>query len=130
METTRQRILLVEDEDQQREALSMVFESMGYEISGYESAELALTALAADVSPDIIITDVKLGGMDGVSFFEQVHADGTYRKIPFIFITGYNDPAAINRLKNLGATAYVTKPYDLESLLVLVRNALGVQTPI
>lgn len=124
MENRKQIILLIEDEHEQREALCMLFESIGYELHAKESAEEGLVLLESSL-PDIIVTDVKLGGLDGISFFEQIRADDRYQKIPFIFITGYNDPVAIARVNSLGANGYITKPYELETLLEMVRTTLA-----
>ncbi len=118
-------ILLIEDEHQQRESLVGMFESEGYDTVGVESAETALEQIARRL-PDLIITDVKLTGMDGFTFFDAVREDPRWNAIPFIFITGYNDPAAIEHVKRLGALGYVTKPYDLENLISLVKRSLPV----
>ena len=114
-------ILLVEDEDQQREVLEMVFESHGYAIRSASSAEEAILQLNKSV-PDLIVSDVKLPGMDGFTLFEHVRSDAQSRDIPFVFITGYNDPKAIARVKSLGSVSYVTKPYDMETLVDAVKR--------
>jgi CheY-like chemotaxis protein len=114
-------ILLIEDEAQQREVLQMMFESEGFPVTTVDSAEKALEFLQGAV-PQLIVTDVKLGGVDGISMFEQLRQDTKFLNVPFIFITGYNDPVAIERVKRFGSAEYVTKPYDLGDLLALVRH--------
>ena len=114
-------ILLIEDEAQQREVLQMMFESEGFQVSTADSAEQAMEYLRETV-PQLIVTDVKLGGIDGISMFEQLRKDARFLAIPFIFITGYNDPVAIERVKSFGSAEYVTKPYDLDDLLTRVKN--------
>jgi len=114
-------ILLIEDEAQQREVLQMMFESEGFQVSTADSAEQAMEYLRETV-PQLIVTDVKLGGVDGISMFEQLRKDARFLAIPFIFITGYNDPVAIERVKSFGSAEYVTKPYDLDDLLTRVKN--------
>jgi DNA-binding response OmpR family regulator len=114
-------ILLVEDEAQQRDVLAMMFESEGYTVTGVSSAEEALSHLGTTV-PHLVITDVKLGGMDGISMFEQSRREPRLAGVPFIFITGYNDPEAIERVTMLGSADYITKPYELETLLARVRK--------
>lgn len=120
---TMTTILLIEDETQQREVLQMMFEAEGFEVVGAESAEEALAYLRTS-TPQMIVTDVKLGGVDGISMFEQLRQDPRFLNVPFIFITGYNDPAAIERVKSFGSADYLTKPYDLEALLERVRKQL------
>lgn len=116
-------ILLVEDEPQQREALAMLFEAEGYNVLAAETAEKGLEFLQQTV-PHMVVTDVKLPEMDGFTFFDQVRSIPALKDVPFVFITGYNDPAAIEEIKKLGAVEYITKPYDLESLLLMVKNNL------
>src|SRR3972149_7051405 len=89
-------LLIVEDEPQQRDTLDMLFTSEGYSVRSTDSAEKALEMLTAS-RPDLVVTNVKLLGMDGFSFFEAVRGRGGARPIPFIFMTAYNDPAAIER---------------------------------
>ncbi len=120
---TSQTILLVEDEAQQREVLASVLEAEGYTVVSAESAEAAIQHIGK-VEPQLIVTDVKMGEMDGFSFFNHVRSLPKYSQSPFIFITGYNDPEAIDRVKQLGAAAYVTKPYELDTLLSLVKEVL------
>jgi two-component system response regulator GlrR len=116
-------ILLVEDEIQQREILQMMFESEGFEVTSTSSAEEALAHLRTAV-PQLIVSDVKLGGVDGISMFEELRKDARLAGVPFIFITGYNDPVAIERVRSFGSADYVTKPYDLDALLERVRKQL------
>src|SRR5437879_3836303 len=117
-------ILIVEDEHQQREVLSYVFEGEGFGVVGAESAEEGLEHIDR-LKPDMIVTDVKLTGMDGFTFFDRVRTHPTCSEVPFVFITGYNDRRAIERVKTLGASGYVTKPYELEDLVTLVKSILS-----
>ncbi len=114
------RLLIVEDEPQQRETLAMLFEGEGYSVRATESAEAALDIIR-NVQPHLVVTDVKLIGVDGITFFESVRGSEGGKNIPFIFMTAYNDIAAIERVKKMGAVDYITKPFDLEELIDLVR---------
>lgn len=114
------RLLIVEDEPQQRETLAMLFEGEGYSVRATDSAEAALGIIATH-RPHLVVTDVKLTGLDGISFFENVRAMEAGRSIPFIFMTAYNDVDAIERVKKMGSVDYITKPFNLEDLITLVR---------
>jgi CheY-like chemotaxis protein len=120
---TKQTVVLVEDEAQQRDILTMLLETEGYEVVAVDSAEKALELLQ-DLTVHLVITDVKLPDMDGFTFFERVREVNAQPPIPFLFITGYNNPATIERVKSLGAAGYITKPYDLEKLVDIVRKFL------
>lgn len=114
-------ILLVEDEHQQRELLTMMLEAEGYEVTATATAEEAFQRLIS-APPRLVITDVKLPGIDGFSFFDQARSNKASSRVPFIFITGYNDDQAIERVRRLGALGYITKPYEVEDLLGMVRR--------
>ena len=117
-------LLLIEDEPEQREVLAMMFESEGYTVLAAESAELGLELLRNN-SAQLIVCDVKLTGMDGFTFYDTVRKEPHLREVPFMFITGYNDPASIAHVTSLGSAAYITKPYNLEELMKLVRTKIG-----
>lgn len=119
-------IMLVEDEAQQRDALALMFEAEGYTVLAADSAEAGAQQILRTV-PDMIVTDVKLPGIDGFTFFDQIRQQPSCEHVPFIFITGYNDPLAIESVKQLGAAGYITKPYDLENLITLVKKHLPPQ---
>lgn len=99
----------------------MLFENEGYSVRATDSAEAAMDLLSAN-TPDVVVTDVKLTGMDGITFFEKVRGREGKGKIPFIFMTAYNDLATIERVKACGDVEYITKPFDLEDLMRLVRE--------
>lgn len=120
-ESASTRLLIVEDEPQQRESLAMLFEGEGYQVRATDSAETALQILHNN-RPHLVVTDVKLTGMDGITFFESVRSGEHGKDIPFIFITAYNDAAAIARIKTMGSVEYITKPFNLEDLIKLVRE--------
>ncbi len=95
----------------------------GYRVVEVPSAEEALAAIGRE-HPSLIITDVKLSGLDGFTMFEELRKDPALAPIPCLFITGYNDLHAIETAKRLGAAGYITKPYNIEDLISLVANLL------
>ncbi|MDI6766760.1 MAG: response regulator [Bacteroidota bacterium] len=99
----------------------MLFEVEGYNVVGVPSAEEALNKIQ-EITPQMFITDIKLTGMDGFSFYNEVRKNPSLENIPFIFISAYNDDKAIQNVKNLGAVGYLTKPYNLEDLLKTVKQ--------
>jgi CheY-like chemotaxis protein len=116
-------IVLVEDEDQQREALTMLLEVEGYKVQNFSSAEDALKKIGLS-NTTLFISDIKLTGMDGFAFFEGVRSNPTYQNTPFIFISAYNDMNVINAMKVHNHVDYITKPYDLEDFITAVKKYL------
>jgi len=116
-------ILLVEDEEALVKVLASVLEEEGFSVCQSTSAEEALTSLPK-FDPDLIISDVRLSRLDGFAMLEQVRKRPIRSDIPFICLTALDDNSAQQKARTLGATAYVTKPFDVDELLTLVRKVL------
>jgi two-component system NtrC family response regulator len=117
----KHRILIVDDEANQRLVLSGFLEKNGYAIVPAESAEKALDAIAA-APPDLIISDMKMTGMSGRELLKEVRRADPL--IPFIMITAYgNIDEAVDMMKQ-GATDYLGKPVNLAELLLKISKAL------
>jgi CheY-like chemotaxis protein len=115
------KILLVDDEEQLIGIMADVLQDEGFAVKAMLSAEEALDAYAS-YSPDLIITDVRMGSMDGFAMYEQVKALQSNRNVPFIFITGLNDGIDQQRAMSLGVTEYVNKPFDVDELVGIVKR--------
>ncbi|MEZ0344231.1 MAG: sigma-54 dependent transcriptional regulator [Caldimicrobium sp.] len=116
------QIFIVEDDPSFLTFLETVLEDEGFEVIGFKDAESALLALP-DVKPNLIITDLKLPGMDGLSFLEK--AKKILPDSEFIVITAFGSiPSAVSALKK-GAIDYLTKPLSSpEELIEKVKNIL------
>jgi CheY-like chemotaxis protein len=112
-------ILIVEDEEDLINILGIVLMDEGYTVMKASSAEEALL-LCRTRPPDLIISDIKMGAMDGFALLERIKATESLKNIPFIFLTSVDEPQARNRGLKLGANAYVTKPFDVDPLLEIV----------
>ena len=112
-------ILIVEDEEDLINILGIVLEDEGYKVTKASSAEEALL-LCQTQPPDLIISDVKMGGMDGFALLEKIKATVSLKNIPFIFLTSFDEEQARKKGLRLGAIAYVTKPFDVDPLLEIV----------
>ena len=113
-------ILIVDDEDSVRESLNLWFTEDGYRVACAENAKQALSILESDVF-DIILTDLKMPGMDGLELLQRIK---TLNKDSIIIImTAFASvDTAVKALKE-GAFDYVTKPFDPDDLSHLIRNA-------
>jgi len=116
-------ILLVEDEEMLVKILATVLEEEGYRVRKSTSAEEALVALP-DFKPDLIISDVMLPEVDGFEMLEQIQGDTAIPKIPFICLTALDDRVSQQRARQLGASAFMTKPFDVDDLVKLVHEVL------
>ncbi len=115
------RILLVEDEADLINILDVVLSEEGYQVTQMRSAEEALEFCRVG-TPDLIISDIKMGAMDGMTMFEQMRTMSKLHDIPFIFISATADAIWAARAKSLGAAAFFTKPFDVDEVLQTVRS--------
>ncbi|TCK06314.1 sigma-54-dependent transcriptional regulator [Phorcysia thermohydrogeniphila] len=114
------RVLVIEDDDVQRELLKEILQDSGFRVSVAPTAEKGLQSLLKD-SVDVVVTDVRLPGMDGLSFLRKVKRD--YPDVEVIVITAFsNVEDAVNAIKE-GAFHYVTKPFDPQVLINLIDKA-------
>ena len=115
------RILLVEDEENIRDVVRLNLEMEDYEVIIAKDGKQALKHIAGQHF-DLLILDIMLLEIDGYQICEQVRL--TNREIPIMFLTAKD--AAIDRISGLkrGADDYLTKPFNLEELLLRVRNLI------
>jgi two-component system chemotaxis response regulator CheY len=67
--------------------------------------------------PDLILSDIKMPVMDGVELLENLTSSGLYRNIPVIILTGFDDPGTRKRCMDMGAFAYLEKPFKPKELM-------------
>lgn len=117
------KILVVDDDPHLLRLLSIRLETAGFEPVTAESAEAALAKLPA-VRPSLIITDLRMDGMNGMALFDTVRS--RYPLLPVIILTAHGSiPEAVEATKR-GVFGFLTKPFDSQILLEQVRSALAV----
>jgi two-component system cell cycle response regulator DivK len=115
------RILVVEDQADNRRILRDLLTSAGYEIIQAENGEEALAAAARD-RPDLILMDIQLPLLDGYEATRRIKADPELRAIPIIVITSYALSGDESKARAAGCDAYVSKPYSPRALLAKIRE--------
>jgi len=116
-------ILFIEDEEELLNTLGNLLREVGYDVIAVLGAEDALMKME-ETTPDLIVADIKLPGIDGFAFFRQVKQDERFSAIPFVFLTAYNDLKAATYAKQHGAAEYITKPFDFEYLIARIKILL------
>jgi len=115
------RIVVVDDEQDMRASISQWLSLSGFTPETYPSAEEALASLGPDF-PGIVVTDIRMPGMDGMAFLKRLM--GMDATLPVILITGHGDvPMAVEAMR-LGAYDFLEKPFDPERMTELARTAL------
>lgn len=116
------QILVVEDERELNRAVCSFLGKNGYEATGCLSANEAYDAMYGGTVFDLIISDIMMPGIDGFEFAQTVRE--LDKNIPILFMTARDDFAAKQRGFRLGIDDYLTKPVDLEELLLHVMALL------
>lgn len=116
------RLLLVDDEDDFRRATSQVLVRRGFEVQGADSGERALE-LIGDRLPDVVILDLKMGGMDGISTLIELRKIAP--DLPVIILTGHGRAEDAFAGIKLEIVDFLQKPVDIEKLATRVRALLA-----
>ncbi len=125
----KKSVLIVEDEEDIRELVSYHLLKEGYQVSSVASGEEAIK-VAEQQMPDLILLDVMLPGMDGMTVCQRLRAAPKTADVAIVMLTAKSEEADIIRGLNLGATDYVTKPFSPRVLLARVRAVLRRQTTV
>ena len=118
-----QVILVVEDQEDNRQILRDLLGNAGYELTEAVNGEEALAAVAKR-KPDLIIMDIQLPILDGYEATRRIKANPQWRAIPIIAVTSYALATDEYKGQEAGCDAYVTKPYSPRQLLAEVRKFL------
>lgn len=117
------KILVVEDDFQNRQLISIYLSRTGYEVTISVNGVDALERLKT-YTPDLIISDISMPHMDGFQLYDKVKEISHLRSIPFIFLTAHSDTDKRRYSKEIGSDDFLTKPIEQEDLLVSIRGKL------
>lgn len=121
-------IAIVDGVKSNRQILSKIIESMNTNISVYDLSEVsAAFNLIADRTPNLMITDYNLPGMDGIRFIEQLRSLPTLRKIPILMITSDNNVLLPTRAYLAGVTVFLHRPFNHKLVRARIGNLLRSQ---
>ena len=114
------RILVVEDQEDNRQILRDLLSNAGYEMIEAEDGEQALIKVRE--KPDLILMDIQLPLLDGYEATRRIKADPELKHIPIIVVTSYALSGDEEKAKAAGCEAYVAKPYSPRALLAKIRE--------
>ncbi len=123
MSNDKYRVLLVDDDHSLLRLLSMRLSAEGYEVNAVDSGEQALVQLPL-FHPHIIITDLQMGGMDGMTLFKQVNSRNP--SLPVLILTAHGSIPDAVEATSKGVFSYLTKPFNSKILLEHVARALKI----
>lgn len=120
------RIVVVDDE---REILDLVKRGLGKTGAGYE-VEVAADGYTAgrlvhSLSPDLVLLDIRMPGIDGISVCRNIKGDPATAKTRILIVSAYATDENVNKLRELGAEDFLEKPFDVTTLAAKVKSLIG-----
>jgi DNA-binding response OmpR family regulator len=116
-------ILIIEDDKAQRDALQRALETAGFSVLAAEDGTAGIR-LAKELSPDLIVCDIEMPGLNGFQTLEGLRADEQTSEIPFVFLTGSVNAMEGRLGRELGAEEFIEKPFSFSKLLAIVTTKL------
>ena len=116
--TIRSRIVVIEDDADERIALGRVLRAGGFDVESYASAEDYLAS--GTIEPFCLLLDLQLEGMSGLKLLSDLRTDGC--TVPVIMITGSDDARSRSQIEQLGCVAYLRKPFHGGRLVEVLRT--------
>jgi CheY-like chemotaxis protein len=121
------RVLVVDDDPDMVMVLGLLMKANGITALTATGGVEGLEKARAD-KPDVILLDIMMPDMDGYEVIKELRSDESTKGIPVIFVTARTDAEHRERAESLGADGYVTKPYERNSLMEVIRRVAGSRT--
>ncbi|MEL4504115.1 response regulator [Luteococcus sp. H138] len=118
----RPRVLVAEDEALIRMDLVELLGDEGYDVVGQAGDGEAAIELARELQPDLVVMDVKMPKMDGITAAEKIAEE---RIAPVVMLTAFSQRDLVERAREAGAMAYVVKPFDASDVVPAIEIAMG-----
>jgi len=122
MESSARRVVVAEDEALIRLDLVEMLREAGYDVVGEAGDGARAVELAAELRPDLVVLDVKMPVLDGLSAAEQIGRAGI---APCLILTAFSQAELVERARDAGAMAYLVKPFTAGDLMPAIEIALG-----
>jgi AmiR/NasT family two-component response regulator len=117
----KRRIVVAEDESLIRMDIVETLKDQGFDVVGEAGDGLRAIELARELSPDLMVMDIKMPDMDGLSAAEQI----AKLRIPVVFLTAFNQQELVARASEVGAMAFLVKPFSPEDLFPAIEVAFS-----
>jgi CheY-like chemotaxis protein len=122
----KNKILLVEDDEDTRYALAMLFRMEGFEVITAADGEEAYYQALGE-RPDLIVTDINMPKVDGLSLIKMIREDGRIESIPIVAVSAV-DKKNLSQAKELGAVAVAQKPIEYDQFLSLIAQVASARS--
>jgi CheY-like chemotaxis protein len=119
------RVLVVEDEPENRLFIGMMLRNEGYDVTEAEDGPSAFHLLNDGAAPELILLDVMMPGLNGWQVFERLREDPRWQRIPVVMLTALAQRTDVERAVQLGVDGYLTKPFEPTDLLHTIEEMLA-----
>jgi DNA-binding response OmpR family regulator len=116
-------MLLVEDEQDTADLVSLIMKERGYQVSHAADGAAALEKIALMPPPSLVVLDIQLPHVDGITILETIRATPEWQDVPVIMLTAVADRERVGKVRSLAVQDYVVKPFRRETLLRYVDQA-------
>lgn len=114
-------VMVVEDNEKNRKLMRVVLKAKGYNVIEATTGEEALNLLK-NQKPNIILMDIQLPGIDGLTLIKQIKADSVTKEIPIIAVTAYAMKGDEQKILDTGCEAYMSKPINTQELPLVIEK--------
>jgi two-component system nitrogen regulation response regulator GlnG len=121
------QVWVVDDDRAVRFVLAQALREAGYRVQAFDGARAALDAIDAEGAPDLVYTDVRMPGIDGLAFLDALKAKNP--ELPVVVMSAYTDVASTAGAFRGGAHEFLSKPFDLDDAVALAARALPERAP-
>jgi two-component system chemotaxis response regulator CheY len=118
-------ILCVDDSASIRQMVKLTLSGAGYQVLQASDGADGL-AKARESTVNLVVTDLNMPVMNGLGLIRELRKLAAYKGVPIIFLTTESDPGMKQEAKAAGATGWITKPFQQEQLVSVVRKVIGV----
>ncbi len=123
MATNKKNIVLIEDDEGITRLIKFKLEKEGYEVKSFLNGEKVIEYLVRS-KPALIISDVMMPVIDGLTLLKEIKADPRISNIPVIMLSTHSHESAVLECLRAGAADYVTKPFSTTELILRIEKAL------
>lgn len=116
-------VLLVEDEQDTADLVTLIMKERGYQVLHAADGSVALEKVALMPPPSLVLLDIQLPDVDGITILETIHATPNWENVPVIMLTGVASQDAFRKVRALRVQDYVLKPFKRETLLRSVNQS-------
>ena len=117
-------VLVIEDEELNLKLVTLMLTREGFNGMSASSAEAGMKLLLQE-RPDVILMDIRLGGMDGLEATRRIKEDPVFAPIPVVGVSAYAMEEDLERASQAGCSAYLTKPFSKRQLVETLRRCTG-----